>query len=58
MNKMSYFEAIYDALNIKLNKDTAPSSLPKDVDKYLMILILELIQDLEKFNNSFKHNKT
>ena len=45
------------SLNIKLNTDTLPKSLPKNIDSYPLILLMGLIQDLEKFNNSLKDNK-
>ena len=41
-------------LNKKLNRDTLPIALPKDVNKYLLNLIKEVIKDLEEFNDSIK----
>ena len=35
-----------------LNKYTNPSFIPKDINKYLLKLIVEITQDLVEFNNS------
>ena len=42
-----------NSLNKKLNKYTNPTFIPKNINKYLLKLIVEITQDLE-FNNSIK----
>ncbi len=42
------------SLNKKLNKLTNHSYIPKDLDKYLLNLIMEITQDLVEFNNSIR----
>lgn len=41
-------------LNKKLNKYTNPTFIPKNINKYLLKLIVEITQDLVEFNNSIR----
>ena len=52
-NAISFLSKIH-LLNKKLNKCTNPSFIPKDINKYLLKLIVEITQDLVEFNNSIR----
>ena len=52
-NAISFLSKL-NLLNKKLNKYTKPSCIPKDINKYLLKLIVEITQDLVEFNNSIR----
>ena len=52
-NAISFLSKL-NLLNKKLNKYTNPSFIPKDINKYLLKLIVEINQDLVEFNNSIR----